>query len=388
MTHQERKLPAFPFEFGPYGTTTRTYDLFRSSCPVRRVSLPSGLKVWLVTTYADVCTVHKEPAFSREEAVREAATLVKGPSMELEPSVLQNTDGEQHSRLRRVFGIHYGHEHIPRWTYTIHNEAHRAIDGLEAGRIFDLRADLFEPVARRCAEGLFGFPVATNNLQLELFFDRGMMAEARGFASSIISERTKLSEHSYIGMLNAARRNGQISEPELIMNLVVFATATFAAVRAAFLGGMFALLRDLNQWEACLQDRSLVPGAVDEMLRCHPNGDGQFLRVAKDGRELHAVKILRGDAVLAPVSAANIDPAVFVNPRHFNVHRSNSNKHVAFGIGRHRCIGAALAEVWMRTVLTALLDRLPTLRLAVDAETIGFGSNPLIYIMERLPVRC
>jgi cytochrome P450 len=308
--------------------------------------------------------------------------------MELEPNVLQNTDGEQHSRLRRVFGIHYGHQHIPRWTRTIHTEAHRAIDHLEEGRIFDLRADLFEPIANRCAESLFGFPAVTQNLQLDLFFDRNMMAKARAFIFTIInSKNTKLSEDSYIRILDAARVNRQISEPELVMNLVVFATATFAAVRAAFLGGMFALLRDISQWQACLRDRTLLPRTVDEMLRCYPNGDGQFLRVAKDDYELHSVKISRGDAVLAPVSAANTDPAVFSNPRHFDIHRPNSNKHVAFGIGRHRCIGDVLAKVWMQTVLAALLDRLPSLRLAVGAETIGFGSNPLIYLIERLPVR-
>lgn len=386
MTRQERDVPAFPFEFGPYGSSTRAYDILRRSSPLRRVSLPSGQQAWLVTTYADVCSVHREPMFSRAEAVRTAATLVKSAGMEVEPNVLQNTDGEQHVRLRRVFGIHYGHEHIPRWTHTIHTEAHRVIDGLEKGRIFDLRANLFEPIARRCAESLFGFPVATNNLQLDLFFDRDMMAEARGFVSSMIS-RTKLTEDPYVGILDAARRNGQITESELIMNLVVFATATFSAVRAAFLGGVFALLRDINQWEECLRERALLPRAIDEMLRCFPNGDGQFLRVAKDHYELQSVEILRGDAVLAPVSAANTDPAVFSNPRHFDIHRPNSNKHVAFGIGRHRCIGDILAKVWMRTVLAALLDRLPSLRLAVGAETIGFGSNPLIYLMESLPVR-
>ena len=138
MTRQERDVPAFPFEFGPYGSSTRAYDILRRSSPLRRVSLPSGQQAWLVTTYADVCSVHREPMFSRAEAVRTA-----------------------------VFGIHYGHEHVPRWTHTIHTEAHRVIDGLEKGRIFDLRANLFEPIARRCAESLFGFPVATNNLQLD-----------------------------------------------------------------------------------------------------------------------------------------------------------------------------------------------------------------------------
>jgi cytochrome P450 len=387
MQRQERDLPKFPFEFGPYGTSTRVYDTFRQFCPVRRVSLPSGLEPWLVTTYADVCTVHNDPIFSRAEAVRAGATLVKTAGMELEPNVLQNTDAEQHSRLRRVFGIHYGQAQIPRWSHIILSEAHRTIDSLAGECIFDLRADLFEPIATRCAESLFGFPVATNKLQLELFFDRRMMAEARGFVLSILGETTKLSADSYIGNLEAARKNGQISEPELIMNLVVFATATFAAVRAAFLGGIFALLRDRSQWEACLAKKALLPQTVDEMLRCFPNGDGQFLRIAKHDCDLHSVRISRGDAILAPVSAANTDPAVFTNPRQFDVHRSNSNRHVAFGIGRHRCIGAILAGVWMRTVLGALLERLPNLRLAVDAKTVSFGSNPLIYLMERLPVR-
>jgi cytochrome P450 len=123
------------------------------------------------------------------------------------------------------------------------------------------------------------------------------------------------------------------------------------------------------------------------MLRCFPNGDGQFLRVAKNNYNLHSAKILPGDAILAPVSAANIDPIIFANPRLFDIHRSNSEKHVAFGVGRHRCIGALLAKIWMRTVLGALLERLPNLRLAVDVSTIHFGSNPLIYLMQSLPVR-
>jgi len=140
------------------------------------------------------------------------------------------------------------------------------IDGLEKGRIFDLRANLFEPIARRCAESLFGFPVATNNLQLDLFFDRDMMSEARDFVSSIIISRTKLTEDSYVGTLDAARRNGQINESELIMNLVVFATATFSAVRAAFLGGVFASV--INQYTShCLgrdgkKVRSILPTRI------------------------------------------------------------------------------------------------------------------------------
>jgi cytochrome P450 len=385
LMRQEPDVPAFPFEFGPFGTSTRTYDLLRRSSPVCQVSLPSGLKAWLVTRYADVCKVHKDPIFSRAEAVRVGATLITPPAMELEPDVLQNTDGEQHSRLRRVFGFHYSQEHVPRWTSAVLEEAHRAMDLLPKGRTFDLRADLFEPVASRSAETLFGF-TSEAHLPLDLFFDPVLLAQARSFIYSGVSATRSL-KYSYADALNTAKEGGQISEQELIINLVVFRTATFAAVRAAFLGGVFALLRNRNQWEACLHDRSLVPGAIEEMLRCFPNGDGQFLRVAKDDCELSSARILRGESVLAPVSAANVDPEVFAKPRSFNICRINSSRHIAFGIGRHRCIGATLAVVWMQTVLSALLDRVPTLRLSTNRNDISFGSNPLIYLIEKLPVQ-
>jgi cytochrome P450 len=60
------------------------------------------------------------------------------------------------------------------------------------------------------------------------------------------------------------------------MNLIVFMIATLEAIAAPFLGGIFALLRDRDQWNICLRERWLLPNAVDEMLRCYPNGDGIF----------------------------------------------------------------------------------------------------------------
>src|SRR5262249_42046070 len=130
-----------------------------------------------------------------------------------------------------------------------------------------------------------------------------------------------------------ASRDGCISESDLVINLIVFATVTFAALGGPFLGGLFALLRDRPQWEMCLRERSRLPNAVDEMLRCYPNGDGQFLRIATENIVLSGVQIRRGHAVFAPASAANADPEVFPDPRRFHIDRPNSNKHIAFGLG-------------------------------------------------------
>src|SRR5262245_40135598 len=101
MTNErEPHLPRYPFERGPFGSSSLVYDRFRASSPVTRVALPSGWEAWLVTRYADICTVHRDPRFSRAKAVQAGASLGKEPSIELLPGVLQNVDGESHSRLR------------------------------------------------------------------------------------------------------------------------------------------------------------------------------------------------------------------------------------------------------------------------------------------------
>jgi cytochrome P450 len=381
-------LPSFPFDMGPYGSATLAYDAFRTRTPVCRILVPSGLEVWLITRYADVCMVHRDPTFSREEAVRAGAALVKEAGMEIEAGVLQNIDGERHTRLRKVFASHYMQNQTSRWTHVIRAEAHEVIDTLKPNTVFDLRVNFFEPVAQRSAETIFGFPIKPDYRILDLFFDAAKLSDLQKRYASAVSDSSihATSESMYFETLKSACRDGVIDEADLIMNLIVFTIVTFDAIGGPFLGGLFALLRDHDQWEACVQKRQLLPNAVNEMLRCYPNGDGQFLRVALSDVILSGVKISQGDIVLAPVSAANVDPDVFPDPRRFDVRRSNSDKHVAFGVGRHHCIGSFLVAVWMRAALEALLDRLPSLRLAVPPEAIQYQSVPLINTMDQLPV--
>jgi cytochrome P450 len=382
---QTSSIPTFPFAKGPYGAATIAYDELQASKPVCRVLAPSGLEVWLVTRYADVCAVLKNPTFSRDQAVRVGATLVESGGIELVEGVLQNTDGEQHSRLRSLFGRYYSPAQVTRWMDIIRDEVRAAIDHTRPGEEFDLRADFFEPVARRSAETIFGFPAWGDTEILQVFFDEQLISSLRQRIVSMLECGAQGAASPYLAELATASQRGLISERDLIDNLIVFMTATFDAVRAPFLGGLFALLRDPIQWEMCRRERPILPNAINEMLRCYSNGDGQFLRVATEDSRIDGVPIKRGDAVLASTAAANVDPARFPDPRRFDVRRSNSSEHVGFGVGPHRCIGAHLAGAWMRTALEALLDRMPSLRLAVAPAAITYRPIPLINIMDGLP---
>jgi nocardicin N-oxygenase len=269
----------------------------------------------------------------------------------------------------------------------VRQEAHKTLDGLGAESTFDLRYEFFEPVARCTAERIFGFPDERRPELMEVSFGEKGMLNLRNKVSYLIRHGENATKGSYLQGIITACKNGHLNELELASNLTFFVSLTFEAIAAPFLGGVFAMLRDLSQWDACLKDRTLLPNAVSEMLRCYPNGDGQFLRIAIDDTVLSGVTIRSGDAVLAPAPAANIDPDVFLAPRQFNVRRWNSNKHVAFGVGPHHCLGSFLVETWMRTALSTLLEHFPSLRLAVAPTAVRYQRMPLIKVMEGLPVR-
>ncbi|WP_406492041.1 cytochrome P450 [Streptomyces sp. NBC_00846] len=117
--------------------------------------------------------------------------------------------------------------------------------------------------------------------------------------------------------------------------------------------GQYARLRD---------DRGLMPGAVDELLRYIPVMNGVVVLQAVKDFELHGQRIHTGDAVLPVLAAANRDERVFTDAERLDLCRTD-NPHLTFGRGAHNCIGAHLARAQMTVCLEALLDRFPALHL-------------------------
>src|SRR5262249_35786265 len=147
--------------------------------------------------------------------------------------------------------------------------------------------------------------------------------------------------------------------------------------------GMLALIEHPEQ-RALLRARpELLPVAADEILRWS-SPVRVLRRVLLRDTELRGQKLREGDSALLLYASANRDEEVFADPFAFRVDRS-PNEHLAFGIGPHYCLGANLARMEVETVIGALLDRLPDLRLAPGAR-VREAHNPILSAIEEMSV--
>jgi cytochrome P450 len=142
----------------------------------------------------------------------------------------------------------------------------------------------------------------------------------------------------------------------------LFSVAGNETVRNALPGAMLALIEHPDAYRQLREDRTLVPGAVEEILRWWTPVI-QFRRTAVQDVVLDDVKIRAGDKVVVFFSSANRDERVFAEPDTFDITRS-PNPHLAFGHGPHFCVAAYLARVQLRAMVEAVLDRFACVELA------------------------
>lgn len=174
-----------------------------------------------------------------------------------------------------------------------------------------------------------------------------------------------------------------LDDDELMMFLNQLLVAGNETTRNTISGGLVALAEHPGQWDRLVADRSLVPSAVEEILRW-TTAVVYFMRTATTDTELGGVAVGAGDPVVMAYASANRDEREFGDTAGvFDVGRS-PNHHVAFGFGAHFCLGAALARVQVAAVLDALLDR-GVRRLAL-AGTVGRSASNVISGVTSAPM--
>ncbi|GGS69253.1 MULTISPECIES: cytochrome P450 [Streptomyces] len=395
--------PAGPVAFPqdrtcPYHPPTG-YDPLRDGRPLSRVTLYDGREVWAVTAHTTARALLADPRLSTER--RRPGFPVPTPRFEAARNrrvALLGLDDPEHHRQRRML--------IP--SFTVKRAAalrpwiQRIVDGLldtmiAQGPPAELVSAFALPVPSMVICGLLGVPYADHE-----FFEEQSRRLLRGpTGADTVAARERLEE--YLGGLIDAKakeaepgdgildelvhqrlRTGELDRTDAVSLAIILLVAGHETTANMISLGTYTLLQHPDRLAELRADPSLLPAAVEELMRMLSIAEG-LQRVALEDIEIAGTTIRAGDGVLFSTSVINRDTSVYDDPDALDFHRPDRH-HIAFGFGIHQCLGQNLARAELEIALGSLFTRLPGLRPAVPAEEIPFKPGDTIQGMLELPV--
>lgn len=358
--------------FDPYPA----YARLRREAPVLPIELPMGPS-YLVSRYDDVLAVLKDSTLYCSRANASGIGLVMGRT-------ILEMDGKEHTRHRSIVAPAF----VPKalggaLPSAVESIAHALVDRLAADGRADLVADFARTFPLRVIARIIGLPIEdyetfqTWALAIISFADR----PAEGFAAAqalvehlrpIVAERRAEPRNDLMTKLVGAEVDGQRLGDEEIYSFLRLLIPAGAETTYRLIGNtLFALLSDRDALERVWEDRSLLDAAIEESLRW----EAPVCFAARETTaavRLGGVDLDAGSTVLVAISSANRDETRYADPARFDLDRG-ADDHVAFGFGRHFCVGSHLARLETRIALGALFDRLADLRLEPSPDTAVVG---------------
>jgi cytochrome P450 len=347
---------------------------------------------WILTKYDDVRAVYRDPVtFSSAGGI-----LLRPEGHGADPGggqTLALTDPPRHKQLRALVDDRFVLRSVrmlePEMREVTHNVVMRAIERERCDFVAEIAARV--PLQVICA--MMGVPQPDTEQIFawtsEAFGAGGALGRRLAhlnileYFENLAAQRVKRPGNDLVSVLVTARIDGRKLTPDEVLlncdNLLVGGTEN---TRIAASGGMLAFLQHPDEWRAVSQDRSLLPTAVEEVLRWTSTAT-HIMRTAVKPVVICGRQIGEGERVTLWNPSANRDEDVFVNPDRFDVRRS-PNRHLALGAGEHFCLGATLARAELRILYDELLSSVPGIEL--DGLPARLGSI-VVNGVERLPVR-
>jgi cytochrome P450 len=341
------------------------------------------LKAWVVTRYADVVTVLRDFSAERTpspEYLSEMGLSEFNPIAQVLIKQMLFKDAPAHTRLRGLASKAFTPARVALLREHIQQIADRLIDAvLPAGRM-DVIADFAGPLPAIVTAEMMGVPTEDHEMLKSLSADFaellgnfqhnpdhmqiGLRAveTMTGYFRSAIAERRLQPGTGLVDALMTAEVNGdRLTEEEVIANCIITMVGGQETTTNLIGNGLVALLCHPEEMEKLRTTASLIPSAVEELLR-YESPTQHTGRMAQEDTELGGKTIRKRQAVIAVMGAANRDPERFTDPDRLDLERSD-NRHLAFGWAAHFCFGAPLARIEGQIAFETLLRRLPGLAL-------------------------
>jgi pimeloyl-[acyl-carrier protein] synthase len=380
------------------------YPLYRRLRTEDPVHWDTFLHAWVVTRYDDVVRVLVNFSANRTPTPEQLTGLglsQLNPIAGVMVKQMLFLDAPAHTRLRGLCSQAFTPRRVERLRSHIQEIADRLIDAvLPTGRM-ELIRDFAAPLPATVTAEMLGVP-PSDHVRLKAWSadfaemlgnfqhnpDRvprvlGSLEEMTAYFREAIREQRSQPKEGLIGDLLAAEVGGdRLSEEEVVANVIVTMVGGQETTTNLIGNGILSLLRNRPVLEQLRSDLSLIPSAVEELLR-YESPSQHTARIATEDVEIAGRKIRRRDATIAVMGAANRDPEYFPDPDRLDITRRN-NRHVAFGGGAHFCFGAPLARIEAQIAFATLLQRLPNLQL--DAQPITWRNNLGLRGLTRLAV--
>jgi cytochrome P450 PksS len=382
------------------------YERMRSEAPVYRAVGPhSGNNFWFITRYDDCMAVLKNDQTIGKEFRNHLPPEVAnkwGPPpdsndvFEVINHHLLNIDPPDHTRLRSLVHKAFTPKRIENLRPRIQEITDDLIDQMQGKSQVDLIAAFSFPLPITVIAEMLGVPAADRDrfrdwTRTLLFVpdadeNRRAVMEFGLYMNNLIDERRENPQDDVLtGLIEAEEAGERLDRMELLSMLFLLLVAGHETTVNLVANGTLLLLQYPDQMEKLKNDPSLIRTAIEEILRYNGPVETTTFRWAFEDVEIGGVTIPAGDVVLPALLAANRDPAYFKDPNVFDITREN-NKHIAFGLGIHYCVGAPLARMEGAIAINTLLKRLPNIQLAVNVDDLQWNESILLHGMKEMPV--
>ena len=393
-----------PASWGDFDNFHAQLALLREHDPVHLVNAPDHYPFYLITKNADIFDIEAKSNIFLNEP-RPILGNQEGDDRRNEQGDMLRTlihmDDPDHAEYRKVTADWFLPKNLSKLEGRLNELSKQAVDKMvDLGGKCDFSRDIALQYPLQVILAIMGLPESDYQRMLMLtqeMFGNGDPDLQRGtsiedlvqvindffayFSALSASRRENPTEDLASTIANGSIHGQPLGDVEMISYYIIAATAGHDTTSAAIAGGLLALLQNQDQLRRLQDDMSLLPLAVDEMIRW-VSPVTHFMRTATEDYKVRDTVIKAGESVFLSYPSGNRDEEVFDQPFKFDVGRT-PNRHLAFGFGIHYCLGAMLARMEMRSFFSELVPRIKSMDLAGDAAHI---QTTFVGGLKRLPI--
>ena len=372
------------------------WDQLRSTCPVAHTNRYGG--AWLPVTHADVSAVARDTDhFSSEGAV-----LANRPPREEWVSLAPigaappiTSDPPFHADARRLLLPAFSPQVVAEWEPEIRRLCNELIDNMGDIATVDAAVQYAQNIPVYVIARMLGLPLEDSDYFRETvhmvleeigaeFGERmGAFEKLDAYLTMHVQDHIDNPKDDLIGfLLNARIYDQPLSPQHVVGTIILLMVAGIDTTWSSIGSSIWHLAQHPSDLQRMVNEPELLPTAIEELLRMY--APVTMARIVTEDAEIGGCPVKRGDSVLLPFPAANRDPEVFPDADKVIIDREE-NRHVAFGLGIHRCLGSNLARLELRVAVEVFIQRFPKFELA-DPSSVTWSLGQ-VRGPRKLPVR-